>query len=174
MQNIFHKCVGVFDTWVVHMIINWNIWGRNCTFATILLLLKKVTLCRHKHSDFCVTKNIQSLHVSLFLSVNPTVSHNVGVFASVCLASRLDSDLDVFTLITVAVALFALFPSFRRYCSVSVDCHTSKEITPESYIFYVCLHTHKLIVILFSQIHSFTVNICLPHVSFLVHIWVSC
>ncbi|XP_071520589.1 phosphatidylinositol N-acetylglucosaminyltransferase subunit C [Panulirus ornatus] len=50
--------------------------------------------------------------------VNPTVSHNVGVFASVCLASRLDSDLDVFTLITVAVALFALFPSLRRYCSM--------------------------------------------------------
>nr|XP_045625359.1 phosphatidylinositol N-acetylglucosaminyltransferase subunit C-like [Procambarus clarkii]XP_045625360.1 phosphatidylinositol N-acetylglucosaminyltransferase subunit C-like [Procambarus clarkii] len=48
--------------------------------------------------------------------VNPTVSHNVGVFASVCLASRLDNDRDVFTLMTVAVALFALFPSFRRYC----------------------------------------------------------
>ncbi|KAG7154892.1 phosphatidylinositol N-acetylglucosaminyltransferase subunit C-like [Homarus americanus] len=52
--------------------------------------------------------------------VNPTVSHNVGVFASVCLASRLDSDLDVFTLMTVAVALFALFPSFRRYCRVQL------------------------------------------------------
>lgn len=50
--------------------------------------------------------------------VNPTVSHNVGVFASVCLASRLDSGLDVFTLMTVAVALFALFPSFRRYYRV--------------------------------------------------------
>ncbi|KAG0728446.1 Phosphatidylinositol N-acetylglucosaminyltransferase subunit C [Chionoecetes opilio] len=46
--------------------------------------------------------------------VNPTVSHNVGLFASVCLASRLESDLDVFTLLTVAVALFTLFPSFRR------------------------------------------------------------
>ncbi|KAK3858741.1 hypothetical protein Pcinc_035097 [Petrolisthes cinctipes] len=48
--------------------------------------------------------------------VNPTVSHNVGLFASVCLASRLDSDLDVFTLMTVAVALFALLPTFRRRC----------------------------------------------------------
>ncbi|MPC09469.1 Phosphatidylinositol N-acetylglucosaminyltransferase subunit C [Portunus trituberculatus] len=47
--------------------------------------------------------------------VNPTVSHNVGLFASVCLASRLESDLDVFTLMTVAVTLFTLFPSFRRY-----------------------------------------------------------
>lgn len=47
--------------------------------------------------------------------VNPTVSHNVGLFASVCLASRLENDLDVFTLMTVAVALFTLLPSFRRY-----------------------------------------------------------
>lgn len=47
--------------------------------------------------------------------VNPTVSHNVGLFASVCLASRLENDLDVFTLMTVAVTLFTLFPSFRRY-----------------------------------------------------------
>ncbi|CAL4103297.1 unnamed protein product, partial [Meganyctiphanes norvegica] len=53
--------------------------------------------------------------------VNPSISHNLGVFASVCLASRLNTDLQVFSLITVAVALFALFPGFRNYCKHEVN-----------------------------------------------------
>lgn len=74
-----------------------------CT--TALLLLRIV------HQDYGVSVAI----------VNPTVSHNLGVFASVCLASRLGKDQDVFTLITVAVSLFALFPVFRRYCRVQLS-----------------------------------------------------
>lgn len=69
-----------------------------CT--TALLLLRIV------HQDYG----------ALVAIVNPTVSHNLGVFASVCLASRLGSDRDVFALMTLAVALFALFPGFRKYC----------------------------------------------------------
>lgn len=68
--------------------------------------------------DFCVMHYNQLIFYAL-CSVNPTVSHNVGLFASICLASRLESDLDVFTLMIVAVALFTLLPSFRRHHQVS-------------------------------------------------------
>ncbi|KAK8391211.1 hypothetical protein O3P69_017106 [Scylla paramamosain] len=61
--------------------------------------------------------------------VNPTVSHNVGLFASVCLASRLESDLDVFTLMTVAVTFFTLFPSFRRYFQNQLGYRWSMVVT---------------------------------------------
>lgn len=46
------------------------------------------------------------------------MSHNLGLFAAVCLASRLNKDLDVFALVIVAVGLFNLLPSFRFYCQV--------------------------------------------------------
>ena len=43
---------------------------------------------------------------------NP-LSLNAALFAAVCLASRLNSSLDAFALITVSVSAFALFPVFR-------------------------------------------------------------
>ncbi|XP_076056763.1 phosphatidylinositol glycan anchor biosynthesis class C [Oratosquilla oratoria] len=68
-----------------------------CT--TALLVLRLI------HQDYGVSVAI----------VNPTIAHNLGMFAAVCLASRLHQDKDVFTLITVAVALFALYPGFRSH-----------------------------------------------------------
>lgn len=81
-------------------------------------LQQRVLFLKLKHHAFLYNSNILlTPH-----RVNPTVSHNVGLFASVCLASRLESDLDVFTLMTVAVTLFTLFPSFRRYLQVTTLC----------------------------------------------------
>ncbi len=45
-------------------------------------------------------------------SSNP-LSLNAALFASVCLASRLDSSQDCFALLTISVAAFVLFPVFR-------------------------------------------------------------
>lgn len=44
-----------------------------------------------------------------------SLSTNAAIFASVLLASRLDTNLDVFGLLSFAVEWFALFPIFRRY-----------------------------------------------------------
>ncbi|KAI7851478.1 phosphatidylinositol N-acetylglucosaminyltransferase subunit C [Circinella umbellata] len=44
-----------------------------------------------------------------------SLSTNAAIFASVLLASRLDTNLDVFGLLSFAVEWFALFPILRRY-----------------------------------------------------------
>ncbi|CDS13237.1 hypothetical protein LRAMOSA05415 [Lichtheimia ramosa] len=44
-----------------------------------------------------------------------SLSTNAAIFASVLLASRFDTNLDVFSLLSFAVEWFALFPIFRRY-----------------------------------------------------------
>ncbi|KAI7866201.1 phosphatidylinositol N-acetylglucosaminyltransferase subunit C [Spinellus fusiger] len=43
-----------------------------------------------------------------------SLSTNAAIFASVLLASRLDTNIDVFSLLSFAVEWFALFPIFRR------------------------------------------------------------
>lgn len=47
-----------------------------------------------------------------------SLSTNAAIFASVLLASRFDTNLDVFSLLSFAVEWFALFPIFRRYLQV--------------------------------------------------------
>lgn len=44
-----------------------------------------------------------------------SLSTNAAIFASVLLASRLDTNVDVFGLLSFAVEWFSLFPIFRRH-----------------------------------------------------------
>jgi Phosphatidylinositol N-acetylglucosaminyltransferase len=54
-----------------------------------------------------------------------SLSTNAAIFASVMLASRLQTNMGVFGLTAFAVEWFALFPIFRRHLQVS-GIHTSK------------------------------------------------
>ncbi|XP_068247215.1 phosphatidylinositol N-acetylglucosaminyltransferase subunit C-like [Palaemon carinicauda] len=116
-----------------------------CT--TALLLLRIV------HQDYGVSVAI----------VNPTVSHNLGVFASVCLASRLGKDQDVFALITVAVMLFALFPVFRRYCRVilgkPIDLLLTTSVITITAVGLYCYASHLLYLFVGALV---TCNVIIP------------
>ncbi|XP_063796051.1 phosphatidylinositol N-acetylglucosaminyltransferase subunit C [Pseudophryne corroboree] len=46
--------------------------------------------------------------------VSSTLSINMAIFASVCLASRLPRSLHAFTMVTFAIQIFALWPSLQR------------------------------------------------------------
>ncbi|XP_056379239.1 phosphatidylinositol N-acetylglucosaminyltransferase subunit C [Hyla sarda] len=46
--------------------------------------------------------------------VSSTMSINMAIFASVCLASRLPRSLHAFTMVTFAIQIFALLPSLQR------------------------------------------------------------
>ncbi|KAG8555829.1 hypothetical protein GDO81_017831 [Engystomops pustulosus] len=46
--------------------------------------------------------------------VSSTMSINMAIFASVCLASRLPRSLHAFTMVTFAIQIFALWPSLQR------------------------------------------------------------
>jgi hypothetical protein len=48
------------------------------------------------------------------------LSTNAAIFASVLLASRLDTNFDVFGLLSFAVEWFSLFPIFRRHLKVII------------------------------------------------------
>jgi phosphatidylinositol glycan class C protein len=50
--------------------------------------------------------------------ISDSLSTNAAIFASVLLASRLDTNVDVFGLLSFAVEWFSLFPIFRRHLSV--------------------------------------------------------
>lgn len=47
-----------------------------------------------------------------------SLSTNAAIFASVLLASRLDTNIDVFGLLSFAVEWFSLFPIFRKHLKV--------------------------------------------------------
>ncbi|KAI7895209.1 phosphatidylinositol N-acetylglucosaminyltransferase subunit C [Mucor mucedo] len=49
------------------------------------------------------------------IKIPGSLSTNAAIFASVLLASRLDTNFDVFGLLSFAVEWFSLFPIFRRY-----------------------------------------------------------
>jgi len=59
----------------------------------------------------CVLTNIKACHIS---RVSGVLSLNAGLFASVCLASRLHTALHSFATVTFAVEMFALWPALRR------------------------------------------------------------
>ncbi|KAH3800447.1 phosphatidylinositol N-acetylglucosaminyltransferase subunit C-like [Dreissena polymorpha] len=54
--------------------------------------------------------------------VSGVLSLNAGLFASVCLASRLQTTLHSFATVTFAVELFALWPALRRNLRQAVSC----------------------------------------------------
>ncbi|XP_078073744.1 phosphatidylinositol N-acetylglucosaminyltransferase subunit C [Mustelus asterias] len=57
--------------------------------------------------------------------VSSTLSLNMAIFASVCLASRLPSSLHAFVTVTLAIEVFALWPMFQKKL---------KAITPRCYL----------------------------------------
>ncbi|XP_041068958.1 phosphatidylinositol N-acetylglucosaminyltransferase subunit C isoform X1 [Carcharodon carcharias] len=57
--------------------------------------------------------------------VSSTLSLNMAIFASVCLASRLPSSLHAFVTVTLAIEVFALWPMFQKKL---------KAITPHCYL----------------------------------------
>ncbi|KAM8930621.1 phosphatidylinositol N-acetylglucosaminyltransferase subunit C [Pelodytes ibericus] len=62
--------------------------------------------------------------------VSSTLSINMAIFASVCLASRLPRSLHAFAMVTFAIQIFALWPSLQR----KLRAHT-----PRTYIFVTFL-----------------------------------
>jgi hypothetical protein len=66
-----------------------------------------------------------------------SLSTNAAIFASVLLASRLDTNLDVFGLLSFAVEWFALFPIFRRHLQVRGSSEWVRRSLADT-------HTHSL------------------------------
>lgn len=70
-------------------------------------------------------KYVGTLHdrvtYSFFNRIPGSLSTNAAIFASVLLASRLGTNLDVFGLLSFAVEWFALFPIFRRHLQVKLS-----------------------------------------------------
>ncbi len=58
--------------------------------------------------------------VLMYIRFPGSFSINAAIFASVLLASRLESDMHVFGLILYAVEWFALFPILRRSIKVLI------------------------------------------------------
>ncbi|KAL7645354.1 UNVERIFIED_CONTAM: hypothetical protein RMT77_003740 [Armadillidium vulgare] len=87
--------------------------------------------------------------------VKPTMSHNLGLFAAVCLASRLSNNLDVFALVIVAIGLFSLFPNFRFHCQETygkATCLLLSTIVIFACIFGLIFHAIFLMPILVLSI----------------------
>ncbi|XP_048376370.2 phosphatidylinositol N-acetylglucosaminyltransferase subunit C isoform X1 [Stegostoma tigrinum] len=64
--------------------------------------------------------------------VSSTLSLNMAIFASVCLASRLPSSLHAFVTVTLAIEVFALWPMFQKKL---------KAITPRCYLVVTIIFT---------------------------------
>ncbi|KAI9308486.1 phosphatidylinositol N-acetylglucosaminyltransferase subunit C, partial [Cunninghamella echinulata] len=90
-----------------------------------------------------------------------SISTNAAIFASVLLASRLDTNLDVFSLLSFAMEWFALFPIFRRHLQ---DLHPKLSITLSTIMQSLCiilyLNISKAIVILYLMGFCFLTFIC--------------
>ena len=67
----------------------------------------------------CVLKHLSFFFLSIN-RVSGVLSLNTGLFASVCLASRLHSSWHSFALVTFAIQVFALWPALRRNLRVSL------------------------------------------------------
>lgn len=65
--------------------------------------------------------------------VSNTLSINMAIFASVCLASRLPCSLHAFTMVTFAIQIFALWPSLQR----KLRAYTPRTYTCVTFLFAV-------------------------------------
>ncbi|XP_063282241.1 phosphatidylinositol N-acetylglucosaminyltransferase subunit C [Pelobates fuscus] len=65
--------------------------------------------------------------------VSSTLSINMAIFASVCLASRLPRSLHAFGMVTFAIQIFALWPSLQR----KLRAHTPRTYTCVTFLFAV-------------------------------------
>ncbi|KAM4722886.1 phosphatidylinositol N-acetylglucosaminyltransferase subunit C [Rhinophrynus dorsalis] len=65
--------------------------------------------------------------------VSSTLSINMAIFASVCLASRLPRSLHAFAMVTFAIQIFALWPSLQR----KLRAHTPRTYIGVTFLFAV-------------------------------------
>lgn len=82
--------------------------------------------------------------------VSPTISLNAALFGTICLASRLETSLDAFVLLMVAVTLFDLYPRALQ----SVEDYTFVRLVPVvllSIVSCLCL-LHISLILLFINI----------------------
>ncbi|RCH86281.1 hypothetical protein CU098_009549, partial [Rhizopus stolonifer] len=66
----------------------------------------------------CFLANILFHDYTTQVKIPGSLSTNAAIFASVLLASRLDTNVDVFAFLSFAVEWFSLFPIFRRQSKV--------------------------------------------------------
>ena len=95
-------------------ITNYMITSRNT--ALLRLVLNRNKFCWFRDVFVLVLQNLNN--TVTFFSVSRSVSLNASVFATVCLASRLQSSWHAFVTVTFAIQLFALFPALRRKIKV--------------------------------------------------------
>ncbi|KAI8365225.1 phosphatidylinositol N-acetylglucosaminyltransferase subunit C [Radiomyces spectabilis] len=90
-----------------------------------------------------------------------SLSTNAAIFASVLLASRLDTNLDVFSLLSFAVEWFALFPIFRRHLQ---DLSPKMQIMMTVSLLLLCvllfIHISKAVVFIYMLGFCFLTFVC--------------
>ena len=101
--------------------------GSRCPKLLEIVLCHFIVWNDARPSDFSQlwsSKNVQVSQskylcvVTSMVRVSDSVSLNAAVFAAVCLASRLPSSLDTFSLLLCAMELFVFFPDVRRTIKV--------------------------------------------------------
>ncbi|ORX60400.1 phosphatidylinositol N-acetylglucosaminyltransferase [Hesseltinella vesiculosa] len=95
------------------------------------------------------------------IKIPGSLSTNAAIFASVLLASRLDTNLDVFGFLSFAVEWFALFPIFRKHAQ---QVHAKQSIMLNMVLQLLCIilffPISKAVVILYLFGFSFLTFIC--------------
>ncbi|PWY98138.1 phosphatidylinositol N-acetylglucosaminyltransferase [Testicularia cyperi] len=66
-------------------------------------------------------------------TLSQTLSLNAAICASVVLASRLQTNIEVFALLILAIVLFGLFPIFRRHLSTTIAARTTATTTQSKF-----------------------------------------
>ncbi|KAL1933453.1 hypothetical protein VTP01DRAFT_7543 [Rhizomucor pusillus] len=95
------------------------------------------------------------------LRIPGSLSTNAAIFASVLLASRLDTNFDVFSLLSFAVEWFALFPIFRRYLQeISPKVQISLTLSMLSLSVFLFLRISKAVVFIYLIGFCFITFVC--------------
>ncbi|KAI9268439.1 phosphatidylinositol N-acetylglucosaminyltransferase subunit C [Helicostylum pulchrum] len=95
------------------------------------------------------------------IKIPGSLSTNAAIFASVLLASRLDTNIDVFGLLSFAVEWFSLFPIFRRHLRVlSVKIQIGVTIAMVLTCVVLFAHISKAVVFIYILGFCFLTFIC--------------
>lgn len=116
---------------------------------------------------FTMTFFVLIIHVVCFdygvpaFTVSKAVSVNAAIFGSICLASRLATSWDAFTLLVVAVKLFVLFPIFAR----DIQSPVVRLLVPMVIVCCVELYTESgtAVLVLYLLVIGF-VNFVCPYI----------
>ncbi|XP_064616755.1 phosphatidylinositol N-acetylglucosaminyltransferase subunit C-like isoform X1 [Liolophura sinensis] len=92
--------------------------------------------------------------------VSWSVSLNAGLFASVCLASRLHSSTYAFSLVTFSLELFALWPLLRRKLKTCPSSHILLTVLSGIGAALMLLHVSAVCAILYILLHIFITFVC--------------